>query len=138
MPRIFASKVFTMKLFPRNARWEFDDPLPAHRSRVVWLLWGSRLYCRSAVSALCYSYFSFSTPYCLLLRYLKRPFHLNAVNRSVESTVVKRRHSRYNRYTYQNSLLLGTVTKYGLNWTEGSRLISKGGHETLCCQATEC
>ena len=39
MPRNFASKVFTAKLFPRNARWEFVDPLPAHRSRVVWLLW---------------------------------------------------------------------------------------------------
>ena len=39
MPQKFASKVFTAKLFPRNSRWEFDDPLPAHRSRVVWLLW---------------------------------------------------------------------------------------------------
>ena len=39
MPRNFASKVFTAKLFPRIARWEFYDPLPAHRSHVVWLLW---------------------------------------------------------------------------------------------------
>ena len=38
MPRNFASKGFTAKL-PAIARWEFDDPLPAHRSRVVWLLW---------------------------------------------------------------------------------------------------
>ena len=39
MPRNFASKGFTAKLFPRNCKVEFDDPLPAHWSRVVWLLW---------------------------------------------------------------------------------------------------
>ena len=39
MPRNFASKVLPRNYFPAIARWEFDYPLPAHRSRVVWLLW---------------------------------------------------------------------------------------------------
>ena len=39
MQRNFASKAFTEKLFPRNARRKFDIPLPAYLSRIVWLFW---------------------------------------------------------------------------------------------------
>ena len=58
MPRNLASKVFN--LFPHNARWEIEDPLPAHQSSVVWLFWVVDRTVVSAVSAVWYSYYSFS------------------------------------------------------------------------------
>ena len=102
MPQNFMSKVFTAKLFPRNARWKFGNPLPAHRSRVVWLFSGRTV---AVLLVLC-AIRTFRSAY--LDVYLKRPSNelpqpsevpgvpastVLAVNHSVESTVVKRRYS---------------------------------------------
>ena len=107
--------------FTANARWKFDDPLPAHQSRV---LSGYRVAGRTVAELrmLCAILLFVHITVMSLLRYLKRPSNelpqpaevpgvpastVLAVNRSVESTFGKRRHSRYNHYSYQSKLNIG-------------------------------